>query len=113
MPKNQTLVEDMVTLGSNIMGNFLGARHEMRAQTKQRLEHALGRLGVVSREEFDVAFAILSKARLMQEQLDERLKAIESHLKLAKPASIKNPPAKTAKVNLPSVKKDKRRTKRK
>lgn len=115
MPTNQTLLEDMVTLGGNIMGNLLGARHEMKSQTKQHLESILRRLNLVSREEFDAAFAMLSKARLMQEQINERLKAIESELKSShflRSASAPKKAGKT-KVNLPSVKKDKRQGKRK
>ena len=108
MQKNQTLIEDMVTLGGNILGSLLGARHEMKAQAKQRIDNVMRQLDLVTREEFDAAFTMLSKARLLQEELNTRLKLIEDHLKLS---SIKARP-KAKKGSLPFVKKDKRRYKR-
>ena len=83
MQKNHTLIEDMVTLGGNILGSLLGARHEMKAQAKQRIDNVMRQLDLVTREEFDAAFTMLSKARLLQEELNTRLKLIEDHLKLS------------------------------
>jgi BMFP domain-containing protein YqiC len=108
MRENQTLIEDMVTLGGNILGNLLGARHELGAQAKQRMEGLARNLDLVSRHEFDAAFSMLSKARAMQEDLHERLMTIEAKLNLSSP---KTAPQKT-KINLPSVKKSTRRKKR-
>jgi BMFP domain-containing protein YqiC len=109
MRENQTLIDDMVTLGGNLLGNLMGTRHEFRAQAKERFGSIARQLDLVSRSEFDAAFAMLAKARAMQEDFSERLAAIESHLKLS---SGKNT-VKTVKLNLPSVKKDQRRKARK
>lgn len=112
MPKNQTLIEDILTVGGNVLGNLLGARHEMRAQTKQRVSSLLQHLDLVNREEFDAAFSMLSKTRLVQENLNERLKVIEARLQLSNTNSTPKSDPSGAKKRLPSVKKDKQRSKR-
>jgi len=116
MNDKKKLVEDVMSLGNAIVGNVLGARHEFKAQAKQKLDFLTQQLDLVSRAEFDAAFAMLSKARLMQEDLNERLQKIESHLGLssAKKNSKTNDNVKKAtKVNLPSVKHARGKTKRK
>jgi BMFP domain-containing protein YqiC len=109
MRENQTLVDDMISLGGNILGNLLGARHEIKAHAKQRMGTVLQQLDLVSRGEFDAAFAMLAKARVMQEDLAERLEAIEAHLRM--PKATKS--GKSMKPNLPSIKKGKRHRSRK
>lgn len=108
MRENQTLIEDMVTLGGNILGNLMGTRHEMKAQAKQRMNAIVRQLDLVSRGEFDAAFAMLTKARNIQEELLERLAAIEAQLNLSSRKKAKT----ATKLNLPSVKKGNRRKKR-
>ena len=109
MSKNQTLIDDVMALGGSLMGNILGARHEFKDQAKHGLDSLMRRMDMVTREEFDAAFAMLSKIRLTQEDLNTRLAAIESHLKLSKTKS----PIKKTSANLPSVKKIKRKARAK
>jgi BMFP domain-containing protein YqiC len=78
--ENQTLIGDMLKLSGNILGNLLGARHEMKAQAKQRMDSLARQLDLVGRREFDTAFAMLAKTRTMQEELAERLNVIEAKL---------------------------------
>jgi BMFP domain-containing protein YqiC len=83
MPTDQNLIDDVMTLGGNMLGNLLGARGELKAQARQRMDALARRLDLVSREEFDAAFAMVAKARAMQEELSERLAAIEARLKIS------------------------------
>jgi len=101
---NKTLIEDMLTLGGGVLNNIAEARHELKAQAKQRAESVARALDLVTREEFDAAFAMLAKARNMQEEIAARLSRIESHLNLAKGKTGGKKPVKTQKGNLPSVK---------
>lgn len=100
MRENQKLIDDIMALGGNILGNVLGARHEFGAQARQRMESLSERLNLVSRNEFDAAFAMLAKARAMQEELHERLSAVEAQMNLSR-THVKK---KSQKRRLPSVK---------
>ena len=103
---NKSFVEDMLTLGTGVLSNLAEARHELKAQARQRAGSVARGLDLVSREEFDAAFAMLAKARNAQEELATRLSRIEQHLGLS---SGKNA-VKNKKANLPFVKtKTKRR----
>ncbi|MDP9126895.1 MAG: accessory factor UbiK family protein [Pseudomonadota bacterium] len=100
MRGNQKMIDDLLALGGNVLGNLLGARHELRAQAKQRLGSIAERLDLVSRQEFDAAFAMLSKARAKQDEILERLEVIEANLNLSSRGKNK----KAKKRRLPSVK---------
>ena len=80
MIENRKLIDDLISLSGNVLGNLLGARHEMKAQARERFDHLAKQLNLVSRGEFDAAFAMLAKARMMQEELIERLQAIETKI---------------------------------
>src|SRR5437868_1093894 len=86
----ETMIEDLMTLGGNLLGNVLGARGEMKAQARQRIDILARKLALVTRDEFDAAFAMLAKARAMQEELADRLMAIEAKLKMSKAAAKKS-----------------------
>ncbi len=108
MRENKKLIDDVMALGGNLLGNLLGARHEVRAQASQRMESLAERLNLVSRSEFDAAFAMLAKARAMQDDLADRLDVIEAKLNLSSASKKKN----AAKSRLPSVKEGNRRKKK-
>ena len=102
---NKTFLEDMLTLGTGVLSNLAEARHELKSQARQRAGSVARKLDLVSREEFDAAFAMLAKARNAQEDLAARLSRLETHLNLpsASKKRTKNT-VKTKKINLPSVK---------
>ena len=109
MPKSAPLIDDLLTLGGSLFGNLVEARHEFKAQAKTHMEDLARRLDLVSREEFDAAFAMLSKARAMQEDMQERLARIERQLGIGSSSGKKKT---LAKKPLPSVKQGKNRAKR-
>ena len=82
---NKSFAEDMLTLGSGVLNNLIEARHELKAQAKGRVSSFARELDLVSREEFDAAFAMLAKARNAQEDLASRLAKIEEKLNLSSP----------------------------
>ena len=101
---NKTFVEDMLTLGSGMLSNLSEARHELKAQARQRAGSIARDLDLVSREEFDAAFAMIAKARNAQEDLSARLSRIEIHLNLSSRKGGGKNKVKTQKLNLPFVK---------
>lgn len=106
---NKSFLEDMLTLSTGVLSNLAEARHELKAQAKHRAGAVVRNLDLVSREEFDAAFAMLAKARNAQEDLAARLTRIERHLNL----SSAKKSVKTKKTNLPSVKTKRNRKTRK
>lgn len=102
MRDSQTLIDDLMTLGSGFLSQLAEARHELKAQAGDRFGKLAERLDLVTREEFDAAFAMLQKTRTVQDDILQRLDALEGR-KSAAPKATKK--AKTAKRPLPSVKK--------
>ncbi len=101
MIKEQSIVDDLLTLGGNVLGNLVNARQELKAQAKQQVEQMARSLDLVSREEFDAAFAMLAKARQVQEDLRERVAELEAKMKQASPKKAQKP----SKSSLPIIKK--------
>jgi len=61
--------------------NALGAiKSEVENQMRQQFETLLGRMKLVTREEFDATQAMLAKARAEQEQLAARVAALEAKI---------------------------------
>jgi len=104
MTSNKSLFEDLLSLGSDALSQLLDARHEFKGKfkegAKKRAGSVLRDLDIVSRDEFDAAFAMLAKARNKQEELAERLLRIEAHLNLSSTKKT----VKTKKKNLRIVK---------
>ena len=105
MSKNAPLIEDILSLGGSLLGNLVDARHELKAQARTGIEGVARRLDLVTREEFDAAFAMLQKARAVQDDIIDRLEKIEGKLNL-KPAAKGQ---KSSRGSLPSVKQGKKR----
>ena len=105
MSKSSPLIDDLLTLGGSLFGNLSEVRREFKTQAKGRAGSLIRNLDLVGRDEFDAAFAILAKARDMQEDLDERLARIEKKLGLSSAAQNKKP----VKRPLPSIKQSKKR----
>lgn len=109
MPVNQALIDDVMTLCRSLLGGVADARHELKAQVKEHAENVAKKLDLVGREEFDAAMAMLSKARAAEEDMRDRLNAVEAKLKMSSASAT----PKSMKANLPSVKKGNRRARRK
>jgi BMFP domain-containing protein YqiC len=75
-----------------------GVRSEIESRLREQLERVLARMDLVTREEFEAAQAMLSKARLEQETLWKRIEALEAKL-------AESPPAEPA-VSRPSRRKE-------
>ena len=77
---NKSFVEDMVSLASGALTNLAESRHELKAQARTKAGAVARGLDLVTRDEFDAAFAMLAKARNAQEDLAARLSRIEARL---------------------------------
>ena len=75
------LLDDIAKMANSAAGLASGMREEIEALVNSRVEKNLDRLNLVSREEFDVVKAMLSKSRTEQEKIEERLRKLESKKK--------------------------------
>ena len=81
MQTRNRLLDDIAKMANSAAGLASGMREEIEALVNSRVEKILDRLNLVSREEFDVVKAMLSKSRTEQEKIEERLRKLESKKK--------------------------------
>ncbi|MFA6280347.1 MAG: accessory factor UbiK family protein [Bdellovibrionales bacterium] len=77
MKKKQSGLDDLMALAETAFSVLLGAQKEVGAHLSGKREAIVCKLDLVTHDEFDVAFAMLKKIRVVQDDLDRRLKALE------------------------------------
>jgi hypothetical protein len=99
----------LAKVASGAASVFAGIKEEVETLVRQRLEHAIADLDVVTRDEFEAVKAVAAKARSEQEKLTVKVARLETLLGVetggetrgkgksaaAKPASRTRPAAKT------------------
>jgi BMFP domain-containing protein YqiC len=83
MQTDNRLLDDMAKAATGALGSLAGLRHEIEMRVQQQLERLLGRMNLVSREEFETMKAVAQSAREQQIKLERRLAEIESRLGIA------------------------------
>jgi len=97
MQTDNRLLDDMAKAASGALGSLAGLRHEIEMRVQQQLERLLGRMNLVSREEFETMKAVAQAAREQQIKLERRLHEIEARLGMAAaPAAPEAVPESTA-----------------
>lgn len=77
----ESLIERLTSqLQQNLPPPLRDLREEVGEHLRGALREALARLDLVTREEFDVQTAVLSKTRLRVETLEKQLKALETRV---------------------------------
>ena len=64
-------------LADSVPGNIKSMGEDLERNFKSLLQSALGRMDLVTREEFDVQVAVLARTREKLESLEARLAALE------------------------------------
>lgn len=80
MQTKNRLLEDLAKVASGAASTVVGVKQEVDAIVRQRLERLASELDLVTREEFEAAREMAAEARAAQEQLEERLAALEAQL---------------------------------
>jgi BMFP domain-containing protein YqiC len=80
MQTQNRILDDLARVAASAVGAVQGARHEVEAAIRSRLEKMLVDMDLVTREEFEVVKAMAEKAREENERLAERLAALEAQL---------------------------------
>lgn len=78
---NLKFLDDLAKVATGAIGSFSEVRHQVRNLVKERVDHLMGQMDMVSREEFERVEAVAEKARQRQEELEKRLTALERQLK--------------------------------
>lgn len=80
MAEKSSLFEDAQRVVSGAAGTVSGLRQQIRADLRERMEEMARRANLASREEVSDVEALAAHARDAQEQILERLDAIEKRL---------------------------------
>ena len=80
MQTRNPLLDDLARVATGALGALGGVRNEIEERIREQLERVLSRMDLVSREEFEAAKAMASKAREEQEHLMEKIAALEARL---------------------------------
>jgi BMFP domain-containing protein YqiC len=93
MQTQNRLLDDLARVATGALGVAAGMRDEIEARLRDQFEKILGKMDLVTREEFDAVKAMAAKAREEQETLAARVAALEAQpgAKSAKPAKAAKP----------------------
>jgi BMFP domain-containing protein YqiC len=89
MQTQNKLLDDLARVASGAIGVAAGMREEVEARLRDQFERVLGRMDLVTREEFEAVRAMAIKAREEQEILSERVAALEAALKTTPKSAAK------------------------
>ena len=81
MQTQNKLLDDLARVASGAIGVAAGMREEVDARLRDQFARVLGRMDLVTREEFEAVRAMAIKAREEQEILSERVATLEAALK--------------------------------
>ena len=73
-------LDDFARAASGALGLAARIKDEVEVAVRQQLDNILGRMELVSREEFEAVKEMAAKARAEQEALAEKVKELESRL---------------------------------
>jgi BMFP domain-containing protein YqiC len=80
MQSDNRLFDDLSKLANGALGTLSGMGKEIEQLVKNRMEHFIGGLDMVRRDEFDAVKAMAEKARAENEILAARLTTMEAKL---------------------------------
>lgn len=80
MQVDNKILDEMARLAGGAFSTLTGVRNEIESQFRQQLERMLSQMDVVRREEFEAVQAMAAEARTAQEELAERVVALEAEL---------------------------------
>ena len=95
MQTDNRLLDDLAKMASGALNALTGMKTEIEGVVRSQMEHFLGNMQLVSREEFDVVQTMAAKARDEQETLAAKVAALEAELAALKAAPASKPARKT------------------
>jgi BMFP domain-containing protein YqiC len=97
MQSENRMFDDFVIMVNGFAGTVAGMGREAESSAREKMREWMGGMDFVSREEFEAAKAMASKAREENEALQQRVAALEARLggPASKPAPKRKPGAKS------------------
>ncbi len=80
MQTDNRFLDDLAKVASGALGSVSGVKHEVEMRIQQQLERLLGRMNLVSRDEFEAMKAVAQAAREAQIRLEARILSLETRL---------------------------------
>jgi len=77
MQTDNKWLDDVAKAATGALGSVAGLKQEIEARVQQQVDRWLGRMNLVSREEFEAVKAMVQTARSEQIRLERRLAALE------------------------------------
>lgn len=87
MQTDNRLFDDLARMANGALGSLHGVREDVESRLKQRFERIIGDMDLVTREEFDAAMTMATKAREQNEALETRIAELEKRLGAAEKGS--------------------------
>lgn len=78
-------LSDFLKLGESALTVLLGAAKDAKSHTTEVRDSLVRKMDLVTRDEFDAAFAMIKKARKIQDEMHIRLTALEEKMTLSSP----------------------------
>lgn len=98
MQTENRFLDDLARVASGAFGTLAGVRSEVETRLKQQFKKIFEEMDLVSREEFDVVKAMVTKARKEQITLKKKLVELESV-----ESAVRKKPVATGKRRVPKV----------
>ena len=80
MQTKNRLFDDIAKVANSAAGTFAGMKEEIENMIRHRVESLLIDMNMVNRDEFNAVKEMASKARIQQEELEEKVKKLESRI---------------------------------
>lgn len=80
MQTRNRFFDDIAKVATSAAGTLTGMKGEIEHIVRHKVESFINSMNLVTREEFEVARAMISKARENQEKLEKKVKVLESKI---------------------------------
>ena len=80
MQTRNRFFDDIAKVAASAAGTLTGMKGEIEHIVRHKVESFINSMNLVTREEFEVARAMIAKARENQEKLEKKVKVLESKI---------------------------------
>ncbi|HEX2581417.1 MAG TPA: accessory factor UbiK family protein [Dongiaceae bacterium] len=80
MQQNNRLWDDLAKIANGAVGSLGGLKQDMEQRVQAQLERFLGRMNLVTREEFDAVRSMIVVCREEQDRLKAQIAALEAQI---------------------------------